>query len=600
MCARSARSRSVGHRPGLSLQKKMEGERGEECVLDEVMEEILLEEGLQALESNQCWGAALATSHADLGHRCYGECIPGFVRGKNHLKNKFCDNCRQGGVFVRVDRVKEMTDDFSNKQSVGMWTKMDTHPDVGYRVINQTHKCKGPRLIVFDCDPPSQMASLSGPSNAYIIDAQWVHLRLANGTLVPSLPHEVIGAPPALLSQHGASDDRGHKRARASGSISTASPNSPSSSPSLVGEWSGPSELAASAPRNLPLLDAAPLDALLAAHADFASLITTSLDSPGICLSHEQHAALTGLVRSVNASANLLRGTVTSSHQDLSTERQALFFDHELLSWPPSPPGTATSGRRQLGGTSSSSMASWRTQPSLSSFWALFYLYSLILCASSIAGQTLVAILTYWFPQLCEGPTQGDPPMVITYALIVTVTLALNLLVAEAVGLVPARYLRHFSHSPCAAHALLMTCQPLIWLRRYANYHLLSGLTRCCLYRQRRKWSRISASEIAQPPEIPLGGMGPATRLGNVRPPSQVADRPTTELQKTTSSPLYAWLAWTATALVVTLYGTVIWVVSAHANAINLVHAKHMVANGNVSSADPKVSDLSVMFLRQG
>ena len=131
MCARSARSRSVGHRPGLSLQKKMEGERGEECVLDEVMEEILLEEGLQALESNQCWGAALATSHADLGHRCYGECIPGFVRGKNHLKNKFCDNCRQGGVFVRVDRVKEMTDDFSNKQSVGMWTKMDTHPDVG-------------------------------------------------------------------------------------------------------------------------------------------------------------------------------------------------------------------------------------------------------------------------------------------------------------------------------------------------------------------------------------------------------------------------------------------------------------------------------------
>ena len=94
--------------------------------------------------------------------------------------------------------------------------------------------------------------------------------------------------------------------------------------------------------------------------------------------------------------------------------------------------------------------------------------------------------------------------------------------------------------------------------------------------------------------------MGPATRLGNVRPPSQVADRPTTELQKTTSSPLYAWLAWTATALVVTLYGTVIWVVSAHANAINLVHAKHMVANGNVSSADPKVSDLSVMLLRQG
>ena len=65
------------------------------------MENFLLEEGLTALESDQqCWGAALATSCG-----CAIECTPGFVRGKNHLKNKICEACRRLGVFVRVDRV---------------------------------------------------------------------------------------------------------------------------------------------------------------------------------------------------------------------------------------------------------------------------------------------------------------------------------------------------------------------------------------------------------------------------------------------------------------------------------------------------------------
>ena len=63
----------------------------EAAYIEAVVDDFLLEEGLTALDSNQCWGIALATAHADLGCRAGGDCEPGFVRGKNHLKNKFCD-----------------------------------------------------------------------------------------------------------------------------------------------------------------------------------------------------------------------------------------------------------------------------------------------------------------------------------------------------------------------------------------------------------------------------------------------------------------------------------------------------------------------------
>ena len=65
----------------------------QECVLEDFDDE-LLDEGLQALAEDQCWGAAL-------GYRAGGNCTPGFVRGQGHLKNKFCEACRLSGVFVR-------------------------------------------------------------------------------------------------------------------------------------------------------------------------------------------------------------------------------------------------------------------------------------------------------------------------------------------------------------------------------------------------------------------------------------------------------------------------------------------------------------------
>ena len=201
------------------------------------LEGFLVEEDLSALvESDQCWGAKLATARMDLGCQANGACTLGFLRGKNHFKNKFCDDCRQHGVFVRVDRVRVLADDFEhNSQGAGMWTAMASNPVVGFRVINATHKCKGPRLLVFDCAPPAAVAaSLQAPNEAYIISERWLHLRVSNGTLVPSLAKEIGIVPPACWGSHdqgGASEageDRGTKRARARGpsasfSVSTAS-----------------------------------------------------------------------------------------------------------------------------------------------------------------------------------------------------------------------------------------------------------------------------------------------------------------------------------------------------------------------------------------
>ena len=52
-------------------------------------------------------------------------------------------------------------------------------------------------------------------------------------------------------------------------------------------------------------------------------------------------------------------------------------------------------------------------------------------------GQGLQALLTYWFPQLCDGPGANDPPIFIAYMVPLSLSLAGLLAVAELVGLVP-------------------------------------------------------------------------------------------------------------------------------------------------------------------
>ena len=97
-----------------------------------------------------CWGAALIST-AD-------GCTRGFIPGKGHLKNKFCPDCVQHGIFVDARRVRAITEsmhgEFANARGAGLWTTIRTQDQVDhrYRLVNQTHLCKGPRLVVFEAE----------------------------------------------------------------------------------------------------------------------------------------------------------------------------------------------------------------------------------------------------------------------------------------------------------------------------------------------------------------------------------------------------------------------------------------------------------------
>ena len=577
---------------------------GNEPMLEDVVDNLLFEGGLNELDFDQalvfdnaalhqCWGATLATTDSELGFRAGSKCTPGFVRGNNHLKNKFCDNCKRSGVFVCIERVRVLGDpiphDFSNRHGTGMFTAMKTHPAVGFRVINKALKCKGPPLVVFNCKPPAAIAApLAPPNDAFVIDGQWVHLRLINGTLVPSLAHEIIRTmnPNPCTTTHpidaGENDDRGTKRARAPGSITTASPSSPAWSPDEIGTEP-------LAPRPLHESPPPPRDALIKAHADFGALIAASLAPPEReLLAGDEQAALAELLDKVHLTVRLLERRreeeeARSSRQYSATHPQppTQALEMELLSWPPSPPGTAQSSRRLqqreegLRALSTSTLASGaERRPSTSekrargdretrgvsqlhppdspTFIALVYLYLLTLCASVVLGHALMALLTYLFPDACPGPHEDEPPMVITYAVFISMMLALLLLMAEVAGLVPARY---------------------------ADYHLFSCFNRCCRTWHRKKWSRVSAAEILSSPtsELHIGGTSHAGQGGSGGPDETSWREAGT---RWSTWRLCAWVAWAVVATAVTVAGTAIWLLTANATGINVVHQQAMEPPG--------------------
>ena len=97
-----------------------------------------------------CWGAELLGSAS--------HCIPGFVSGKAHFKNKFCARCREG-VEVPVSRVRALSEEqrqqvFNSLQS-GFWKRAPLAMGGGeVRIANNTITCDGPWLAVFRDAPP--------------------------------------------------------------------------------------------------------------------------------------------------------------------------------------------------------------------------------------------------------------------------------------------------------------------------------------------------------------------------------------------------------------------------------------------------------------
>ena len=127
-----------------------------EDLVEDMLEDGSLSDFHFADQQSQCWGAELAALPTT--------CEPGYVRGHNHLKNKFCDCCRQRGFFVDAEcvRVLDATTQemFSNKNAAGLWTASSRWPELRFRVINQTHKCTGSRLVVFEGPPPAEIAAI--------------------------------------------------------------------------------------------------------------------------------------------------------------------------------------------------------------------------------------------------------------------------------------------------------------------------------------------------------------------------------------------------------------------------------------------------------
>jgi hypothetical protein len=309
-----------------------------------------------------------------------------------------------------------------------------------------------------------------------------------------------------------------------------------------------------------------------------------------VSLSDEQHAALLELLRCVRTSADLLcrvghgrEALGFAEAEDISVNKLA--FDPptselgELFSWPPSPPGTTASGFRSA--AASRPVSSGVRPPSaLASSSALqemegkgrcprpradataarltkcasLYLYFLILCGCAVLSHATMAALAYFFPELCGEHSDDDPPMIVSYGLVVSVVLAGLFLAAELVDLLPTGY---------------------------ADFHIFSCVTRWLVTRRRRKWARVSFVEAMQATDIDTGDhtIGPCD--WRIHPQAHMAASPQTEADARASWwPRWcAWVAWAIATLTVTMVGVAILVLTPLATKINVHHAKLMSEN---------------------
>ena len=144
-----------------------------------------------------CWGAELS-----------GEvCTPGFVPGQAHFKNKFCAACREHGVAIPAQKFMVtaiVNGRFKNTNGRAPWSS-------GFRVVNQTAKCTGPRVVIFKDVPDEMDDQLVGPPDEWLRrDANggaFVVFAVSKGTLVPMLAPaqlENLSLRRLMAESHGA------------------------------------------------------------------------------------------------------------------------------------------------------------------------------------------------------------------------------------------------------------------------------------------------------------------------------------------------------------------------------------------------------------
>ena len=136
---------------------------------------IVLSENARADGQPQCWGAQIALDNS--------HCVPGYTRGSKHQKNKFCQACRQC-ISIPASRIVALDDDehgeFQNSWAGGLWARHRS--GFGYRVVNHTSLCIGPRLLIFSDEAPKRPWA---PVPESWVSNGMVHFFVSKGTLVP-------------------------------------------------------------------------------------------------------------------------------------------------------------------------------------------------------------------------------------------------------------------------------------------------------------------------------------------------------------------------------------------------------------------------------
>jgi len=173
----------------------------------------------------RCWGAELQRLGDDA-------CGPLNGRNCRHFKSKFCADCRWvmtiPATHMRVlDKTAEAI--LENRRSVGVWSLSPRGKDrFQFRIINNTKDCAPPCLIIFEKEPPTNVAwQRVDPA---LLDSNGdVQLCVSKGTAVP-LQHakdrKLIAFPPRERDENGgASQDLAESST--SGSPVSSRPASP-------------------------------------------------------------------------------------------------------------------------------------------------------------------------------------------------------------------------------------------------------------------------------------------------------------------------------------------------------------------------------------
>ena len=142
----------------------------------------------QADEEPGCWGSFIKNDGGK-------SCDPNFVRGRRHMKNKFCWYCTDGDLYVESARVlglpEELHDAVINSSKGGVWSTCEETfgTEDRFRVINNTAGCRSPRLIIWERSIPSLPNGLQWVPMPpeWSVDG-YMHLSVSRGTLVPTKP----------------------------------------------------------------------------------------------------------------------------------------------------------------------------------------------------------------------------------------------------------------------------------------------------------------------------------------------------------------------------------------------------------------------------